>query len=156
MQISGGHGHPNDPRGVLVIPMVWMTLVAFLSFATIIVTATNSEWEDAKAITAIEAIFYIAYLVMFCNVVCIKRKANPTKWKMFFIVLLILGGCNIIFCAINLSIVTTSNMDILIMTAVQTGIVLAFSIICTLCCLFCNFCTDFNKSGAETNVNVQI
>ena len=94
---------------------------------------------------------------MFCNVAFVKKKDNPTKWRMFFIAFMIIGICNIIFCAINLSIVTTSNMDILIMTSVQTGLVLAFSIICTFCCVFCNYCTDFNKSGGgASDVNVQI
>ena len=111
MRVQGGHH--GDPRAAAVVPMVWMVIVGFLSFATIIVTASNAQWEDLKVITAIEAIFYIGYIVMFCNLVCIKKNDHPKKWKLFFIGLLVIGGCNIIFCAINLSIVTTSNIDIL-------------------------------------------
>ncbi len=40
--IVRNHHAQNDPRGAAIVPGVWMCLVALLSFATIIVVATNS------------------------------------------------------------------------------------------------------------------
>ncbi len=98
----------------------------------------------------------MGYLVMFCCVLCVQRKKEPKKWRLFFIAFLILGITNIIFCAVNLSILVDSNLDIMIMALVQTGLVLGFTIICTFCCLFCQFCTDLGGKNTGTNVNVQL
>ena len=157
MYQNRGYGRRNDPRVAVVVPGVWMTFVGFLSIASIIVTAQNSQYEDAKVITGFVSVFYILFLFCFCATCCTPKPDKPKKFKLYFTAMMILGISNIIFCAINLSVNARSNQDITVLTMVQTGIVLGFSVICTICCAFCQFCTDLGKKlSAPTNVNVQL
>ena len=137
----GRHHHhgQGDPRGALAIPFIWMLLVCVLSFATIIVTATNSNNENTKIVTGFEAVFYILMYITMCNILKSDRKKMPKTFKTYFCIFLIFAFCLVIFCAINITLVSDQQPAILTMTLVQTCLVLGFTVCSVFCCWFCNF-----------------
>ena len=99
------HHGQGDPRGALIVPFIWMLLVCILSFATIIVTATNSNNENTKVVTGFEAVFYILMYITMCNIMKVNRVKMPKTFKAYFCIFMIFAICLIIFCAINITLV---------------------------------------------------
>ena len=152
---GGGQG---DPRGALAIPFIWMLLICVLSFATIIVTATNSNNENTKVVTGFEAVFYILMYITMCNILKFDRAKFPKTFKTYFCIYLIFAFCLVIFCAINISLVQNQQPAILTMTLVQTCLVLGFTICSVFCCCICNFGEGFQKqqqAAAASNIQAQ-